>query len=175
MNSLQTIPPCTITTYLNTAHASLQNCTDSLQQTVVSYLHPLTVKGNIIEELKNHRVLGVILDNNLSWAPHVNTLCTKISTKVFQLSKIKHFANFHARKIFFSASIQYLIDYGSAVWDSASKNSLKPTHSLYKPAVKLILLKQSSPEQDDYNLLNILSLHTRLKYNKSIYMQNNGW
>ena len=77
--------------------------------------------------------------------------------------------NFHSRKIFFSAHIQSLIDYGSTLWDSASKNSLKPLHSLYKRALKLILKKQSSLEQNDYNLLNILPY--RLKYNKGIYMQ----
>ena len=114
---------------------------------------PLTAKGNTIEEVQNHRVLGVTIDNNLAWTPHVNTLCKKISTKVFQLSKIKKNVNFHARKIFFSAHIQSLIDYGSTLWDSASNNSLKPLHSLYRRALKLILKKQSCLEQKDYNLL----------------------
>ena len=116
-------------------------------------------------------MLGVIIDNNLSWTPHMNSLCKKISIKTFQLSKIKHFVNFHARKIFFHAHIQSLIDYGSALWDSASKDSLKPLHSLYKRSLKLILLKRSSLDQDDFNLLNILPLHAKPKYNKGIYMQ----
>ena len=107
----------------------------------------------------------------MAWTPHVGTLCKKIFTKVPQLSKIKLFLNFRSRKIFFSAHIRSLINYGSTLWDSASKNCLKPLRSLYKRALKLILLKQSSIEQDDYNLLNILPLHTRLKYNKGIYMQ----
>ena len=81
------------------------------------------------------------------------------------------FVNFHARKIFLRAHIQSLIDYESTLWDLASKNSLKPLYSLYKRALRLILLKQSSLEQNDYNLLNILALHTRLKYNDGIYMQ----
>ena len=86
------------------------------------------------------------------------------------MSKIKHFVNFHARKIF-GAHIQSLNDQGSTLWDSVSKNSFKPLHSLYKRSLKLTLLKQSSLEQDDYNLLNILQLHTKLKYNKGICMQ----
>ena len=87
------------------------------------------------------------------------------------MSKIKHFVNFHARKIFFHAHSQSLIDYGSTLWDSASKNCLKPLHSLCKRSLKLILLKRSSLEEDDFNLLNILPLHAKLKYNKGIYMQ----
>ena len=67
-------------------------------------------------------------------------ICKIIFTKVFQLS-----VNCHARNIFFGAHIQSLIECGSTLWASASKNSLKPLHSL----VKLILPKQSSLEQDD--------------------------
>ena len=87
------------------------------------------------------------------------------------MSKIKHFVNFRARKIVFHAHILSLIDYGSTFWDSASKNCLKPLHCLYKLSLKLILLKRSSLEQDDFNLLNILPLHAKLKYNKGIFMQ----
>ena len=101
----------------------------------------------------------------------MNTLCNKISTKVFQLFGIKHFVNFHAMKIFFGAHIESLTDCGSILWDSASKNSPKHLHSLHKCSLKLIHIKQPSLEQDDYNLLNILPSHTRLKYNKGIYMQ----
>ena len=101
-------------TDLNILRISLQNCINKLidwtemnhivlhpdktkfmlittrqkRQNIVSYLPPLTAKDNIIEEVQNHRVLGVNIDNNLAWTPHVNTLCKKISTKVFQLSKI---------------------------------------------------------------------------------------
>ena len=74
-------------------------------------------------------------------------------------------------KYFSVPYIQSIIDYGSTLWDSASKNSLKPPHSLYKRTLKVILLKQTFLEQDDYNVLNILPLHTRLKYDKGIYMQ----
>ena len=141
------------------------------RQNLVPNLPPLTIKSDVIGEVQNHKVLGITIDNNLSWTPHVNALCKKISTKVFQLSRPKHFVNFLTRKLFFKSHIQSLIDYGSTLWDSTSKSTLKPLHSLHRRALKLILLKQSSLEQDDYNLLNVLPLHTKLKYNKGIYMK----
>ena len=48
------------------------------RQNIVSFLHPLTVQGITIEEVQNYRVLGVIIDNNRSWTPHVNRLCKNI-------------------------------------------------------------------------------------------------
>ena len=111
---------------------------------LVTNLPPLTIRSDVIEEVQNHKVLGITIDNNLSWTPHVNALCKKISTKVFQLSRIKHFVNFRTRNLLLTSHIQSLIDYGFTLWDSTSKSALKPLQSLHRRALKLILLKQSS-------------------------------
>ena len=116
------------------------------RQNLLPNLPPLTIKSGIIQEVQNYKVLGITIDNNLSWTPHINALCKKISIKVFQLSRLNHFVNFRVRKLFFTSHIQSLIDYGSTLWDSASQNTLKPLHSLHRRALKLILLKQSSLE-----------------------------
>ena len=96
------------------------------RQNLLPNLPLLTTKSDIIQEVQNHKVLGITIDNNLSWTPHMNALCKKISTKVFQLSRLKYFVNFRVRKLFFTSHIQSLIDYGSTLWDSASQNILKP-------------------------------------------------
>ena len=140
------------------------------RQNLVPNLPPLTIKSDVIQEVQNHKVLGITIDNNLSWTPHMNAPCKEISTTVFQLSRLKHFVNFRVRKLFFTSHRQSLIDYGSTLWDSASQNTLKPIHSLHRQALRLILLKQSPLEKDDDNKLNVLPLHTRLKYNKGIFM-----
>ena len=74
--------------------------------------------------VSDHKVLGVTIDNNLTWGPHIRDLCKTTAKKVYQSAKIKHFLNFHARKTFFQAHIQSGIDYASTLWDSAS-DSLK--------------------------------------------------
>ena len=61
---------------------------------------PHTIKSDVIEEVQNHTVLGITIDNNLSWTPHINVLCTKISTKVSQLSRLKHFVKFPSEEAF---------------------------------------------------------------------------
>ena len=81
------------------------------RQNLVTNLPPLTIKSDVIEEVQDHTVLGITNDNSISWTPHVNALCKKISTKVFQLSRLKHFVNFRTRKLFFTSHIQSLIDY----------------------------------------------------------------
>ena len=140
------------------------------RQNQVSSLNPIYISGERVTEVESHRVLGVTIDNNLSWSDHVHILSKQISQKVFQLSKIKHFLNTHARKQFFHAHIQSLIDYASTLWDSASANIIKPLESSYKRALKLILLKPQTLTADDYLSLDILPLKQKLEYNKMILM-----
>ena len=120
---------------LVTTRQKRQNLTDTLPA--------IRVHNQVVEETNSHKVLGAIIDNNLSWSLHIAYLCKVISSKVFQLSKIKHFLNFHARKLFFffHAHIQACLDYGSTVWDSACVSTLKPLVSLHRRALKLIFAK----------------------------------
>ena len=131
---------------------------------------PLYIDGTIVEEAKNHKVLGLTIDNNLSWSDYISTLSNNISKKIFQLSKIKKFLNLHTRKIFFHAYIESLINYASTIWDSASDNILKHLSSLHRRALKLILLKSSTLSISDYKGLDILPLKSKLQYNKAVFM-----
>ena len=70
------------------------------RQHLVPNLPPLTIKSDIIQEVQNHKVLGITTDNNLSWTRRINALCKQISTKVFQLSRLKHFCEFPSEEAF---------------------------------------------------------------------------
>ena len=93
-----------------------------------------------LSKVTTHKVLGVTIDNNLSWTNHVNELTKRVSQKLYQISKIKHCLNAHVQKLFFHARIQRIIDYASTLWNSASANTLKPLVSIHKRALKLTLL-----------------------------------
>ena len=123
-----------------------------------------------IEEVNYHKVLGVTIDNNLSWSNHISNLCKIASSKLYQFSKIKHFLDLNSRKLFFQSNIQSLFDYASSLWDNASKNILKPLHSIHRRAIKHILLKSSTLSKEDYIKIDILPFYDRLHYNKCVLM-----
>ena len=64
----------------------------------------LSAGNQQITKVSDHKVLGVTIDNNLTWGPHIRDLCK--TTAIFFLLPIKHFINFHARKTFFQTHIQ---------------------------------------------------------------------
>ena len=155
---------------LNSYKTKYMTITTRQKRQNISSRMPLYIGNEKIVEVATHKVLGVTIDNNLSWTNHVNELTKRVSQKLYQLAKIKHFLNAHARKLFFHAHIQPIIDYASTLWDSASANTLKPLVSIHKRALKLTLLKSTSLTAHDYKLLDVLPLKLKLEYNKGINM-----
>ena len=74
---------------------------------------PLFISNNKIDEVESHKILGVVIDKDLSWSDHINSLGKSLSRKTLQLAKIKHFLDNHSRKLFFNAHILSMIDYAS--------------------------------------------------------------
>ena len=54
-----------------------------------------TLEKTRIEQVYEHRVLGVITDNNRKWQFHLNnvckTVCKTVSKHVFLLSQLRHY------------------------------------------------------------------------------------
>ena len=155
---------------LNSYKTKYMTITTRQKRQNISSRMPLYIGNEKIVEVATHKVLGVTIDINLSWTNHVNELTKRVSQKLYQLAKIKHFLNAHARKLFFHAHIQPIIDYASTLWDSASANTLKPLVSIHKRALKLTLLKSASLTAHDYKLLDVLPLKLKLEFNKGIIM-----
>lgn len=90
-------------------------------------LPPLTLSldSQPIEQVTRHRLLGIIVDNQLSWEPHTGSICKTISQNLFLLSKLRHIVNTDIRKLFFNAHIKTHCDYSSTVWERCSEVHIK--------------------------------------------------
>ena len=47
----------------------------------------LSVGNQQITEVSDHKVLGVTIDNNLTWGPHIRDLCKTTAKKSLPISK----------------------------------------------------------------------------------------
>ena len=130
----------------------------------------LNLKGNIIDQVREHRVLGVIIDEELKWQAHIEKTAHKLARCLFLLKKIKPFLNDEECKMFFHAHCLSHVNYASLLWDSAANVHLLKLNSIYKRAPKIILSDQSLTTQEKFTKLNILPLHSQLYYNKAVLM-----
>ena len=65
----------------------------------------LTLESSTIEQVKQHKMLGLWIDSGVSWNLHIDKLIKKISRNTFLLSRLKLFTNTHNLKMFFNAHI----------------------------------------------------------------------
>ena len=91
-----------------------------------------------IEQVSEHRVLGVTIDNEFRWHKHIDNVCKKVSRNLFLLFKLKHYVDSNARKLFFDAHVMSHINYASVIWRGASENCTKKLNSLHRRAIKLV-------------------------------------
>ena len=80
----------------------------------------LVLNGAKIDQVTEHRLLGITIDNKLRWDSHINNVCKTVSRRVFLLSKLRYIVDIDTRKLFFNAHIKPHIDYASVVWDGCS-------------------------------------------------------
>ena len=137
-------------------------------------LHPppliLSLNSECIKQVKEHKLLGIIIDDQLSWNAHVDHLCKVVSKNLFLLSKIVDFIDVPTRKMFYNAHIQSHIDYSSTVWDGCSEACFRRLNSLHRRAVRLILPKRTDSTEERMSDLDMLPLRKHLLFNKGVFM-----
>ena len=71
---------------------------------MIAKLPTLLTEKESTEIVDSHRLLEVMIDNNLIGHDHVNSLNKNLSRKVHQLCRVKHFLNLHFRKVLSNTS-----------------------------------------------------------------------
>ena len=129
----------------------------------------LSLDGQNIENVTEHRLLGLIVDNKFRWQAQIEHICKSMSKELFLLSLLQY--NIDTRKLFYNAHIEPHIDYASLVLDGCGEVSLKKhLNSIHRRAGKLILSDPSLSTEQKMSALGILNLPQQLAYNKGIFL-----
>ena len=84
----------------------------------------IKVNDHYIENSKCEKLLGVHIDQKLSYENHIDYVCKNVSSKIALLGRIKKFLPLQTRKLYYNAYILSVIDYCLTVWGSASNGQL---------------------------------------------------
>ena len=61
--------------------------------------------------ISNDKILGVFVDQNLTWSDHIRHLSKKITSSIWLLSKVRRFLSQEHRILFYKSYIQPHIDF----------------------------------------------------------------
>ena len=88
----------------------------------------LTINDNKLQKKRNVKYLGVYLDNNLTWKPHIEYLCTKLFAGSSLLIKLRHYVDLKTLIAVYNSIVYSYIRYSIINWGKAYSTALQPLH-----------------------------------------------
>lgn len=91
-----------------------------------------------LEEINTTQYLGISLDDKLSWTAHINSLCSKLSTGIFVIRRMKNVGDMMTAKTAYHALFESHLRYGIAVWGGTTVGNLQRALVLQKRAIRIL-------------------------------------
>jgi len=120
---------------------------------------------------KNFKLLGILLDEYLSFDSHIAQLCSKISKSLFIINRVKNFLPKDALLSLYFALVHSHLSYCTTIYGSATPTSLSKLFKIQKKAIRIIshstFRAHTAPI---FKLLKILPLDKMILYSKLKFM-----
>ena len=98
----------------------------------------INVSGTAIHASKSVKVLGVFIDQNLSWDIHISSIVRRCNSILISLYKIRHHFNSAALKLLVEAHVFPHITYCLSVWGGASQGQIGRVQKVLNFAARLV-------------------------------------
>ena len=109
-----------------------QNSVDRIEDFAIN------VNDVTIRPTKHIKVLGVLLDQTLSWEPHISSIIRRCNAILISLFKIRHHLSPDILKILVQTHVFPHLQYCSSVWGGASKSRLDRLQKIIHFAARLV-------------------------------------
>ena len=98
----------------------------------------LVINDTEIEQVKEIKFLGIIIQNKLSWKPHINHIKAKLCKSLGIISKVKEFLNEKNLYVLYCSLVLPYMTYGVEVWGNTYKTNLDPICVIQKRAIRIV-------------------------------------
>ena len=121
----------------------------------------LEIGNSHIKYSKCEKLLGIKIDNKLSFEAHVESLCKKASQKLNALSRIALSISFEQRKITFNSFFISQFSYCPLIWMFHSRKLNNRINRLHERALRLVYMDNESTFEELLLKDNSLTIHQR--------------
>ena len=81
-------------------------------------------EGTTIKYCTEGKILGVTIDNKLSFSPHINNICVIANQKLSALSRVSSHMNRDQIRLTFTSFVKSIFNYCPLIWMFSTKTSL---------------------------------------------------
>ena len=92
-----------------------------------------------LEVVERHHYLGVLLDNKLSWTPHINSVCNKANRLLGFLRRTLHHCPPHLKEHAYKQIVLPSIQYCSSIWDPHQQSLIHKLEMIQHRAARFVL------------------------------------
>ena len=98
----------------------------------------ILIEGNKLDRVDSTKFLGVTLDSDITWKPHIASISNKVAKSIGVLSLARKTLNMTTSiQLYYSFVYPYLT-YCTPIWAKASDSTLWPIYRLQKIAIRII-------------------------------------
>ena len=119
-------------------------------------------------------LLGVLIDENLNFGPHINAVSSKLARSTGILFKIRNALPLQARLNYYYGLVYPYLTYNILIWGSTNFNHLSPLVIQQKRIIRIIAnsnyIAHTSPLFYKLGLLKLVDIH---KFQAAVYMYKN--
>ena len=125
-----------------------------------------------IEEENYVKLVGIALDDNLSFKHHINQIMTKLNRTNFILARSGRFLPRDIRVLVYNSLVKSVLEFGCWVYGYAGKTVIEQLFKLQKKIVRNVAgVRRKTHTNDLFISLGILKLQDLIEYNSKVI----GW
>jgi hypothetical protein len=134
------------------------------------YEHTLNIKFNtqIIERIECTKLLGILIDETLSFTQHIHEMQNKIVSFLFALKRIRPLISEHTAKTLYFAYIQSRLNYMSSIYIAAPAYSLNALEIIQRKALRTVFRKNWNCSGSELYSTQILPVTFLCQFTSSI-------
>ena len=131
----------------------------------------IQINRTLIRRVKECKHLGVLLDENLTWHSHINTLQKKLRGGLFMLKSIRNIVNKNILLTVYNSLIMSHLSYCDVVWGNCGVTNQNVLQKFQNRAARVINNAEwNSSATENLGILNWLTLDEKRKENIAIMM-----
>ena len=130
--------------------------------------YTLNFDGNQVNSDKSVKLLGISIDNKLSFEEHVSSLCKKVSNQLNAISRLHRYLGFKEKEILINSFVYANFNYYPLIWHFSPAKSVRKIERIQVIALRIlyndfesdyeVLLKQSGKCTMEVRRLRTLAL-----------------
>ena len=121
----------------------------------------INIQSSTIVNIKSHKILGIIVDNELKFDIHINKLCNKASQKLHALARISNFMSLEKRKVILKAFILSQFNYCPLLWMFHSRKLNNKINNIHERALRITYKDKTTSFTDLLVKDNSVTIHQK--------------